>query len=162
VVTHDALLLQGRHSVEARARVVGATEGTDLTPARAEFLIDVLAPEVETTLTSGGTLLRAADAVSFAEALQYRYRELGADTWSSWAALETPERMLTDVSGPLELQVRDEAGNVGSNSESLRGLPPPSDGAGCGDCAAGDTDATRPLYGMLMLLTLGLVLRRQR
>ena len=70
--------------------------------------------------------------------------------------------MLADVTGRLELQVRDEAGNVGSNSESLRGLPPPSDGAGCGDCAAGEGDATRPMYGMLMLLALGLVLRRRR
>jgi MYXO-CTERM domain-containing protein len=163
VVTHDALLLQGRHSLEARARVVGATQGTDLTPARVEFLIDVLSPGLETVATSEGTLLRAADAVSYADALEFRFREPGDDAWSEWATLGTPERLVEEALGHFEFQVRDEAGNVGSNTEALRGLPPPSDGGGCGDCATrGDPDAGRPLYGLLMLMALVVLLRRPR
>ncbi len=162
VISHDSFLLQGRHSVDARARVVGGTGSTDLTPARAEFLIDVLSPRVETVTTQDGTVLRAADAVSYAEALEFRYRELGATEWSSWSTLGTPERLVTDADGQFEFEVRDEAGNVGSNTESLRGLPPPSDGGGCGDCSTGENDASRPLYGLLSLLALGLMLRRKR
>ncbi len=162
VISHDSFLLQGRHSVDARARVVGGTGSTDLTPARAEFLIDVLSPRVETVITQDGTVLRAADAVSYAEALEFRYRELGATEWSSWSTLGTPERLVADAAGQFEFEVRDEAGNVGSNTESLRGLPPPSDGGGCGDCSTGENDASRPLYGLLSLLALGLMLRRKR
>jgi MYXO-CTERM domain-containing protein len=162
VISHDSFLLQGRHSVDARARVVGGTGSTDLTPARAEFLIDVLSPRVETVTTQDGTVLRAADAVSYAEALEFRYRELGATEWSSWSTLGTPERLVADAAGQFEFEVRDEAGNVGSNTESLRGLPPPSDGGGCGDCSTGENDASRPLYGLLSLLALGLMLRRKR
>jgi MYXO-CTERM domain-containing protein len=148
--------------VQARARVVGGVGSTDLTPARAEFLIDVLTPDVETITTADGTVLRAADAVSRAEALEFRYREVGATSWSSWSSLGTPERLVADALGRYEFQVRDEAGNVGSNSESLRGLPPPSDGAGCGDCSTSEGDSSRPLYGLLSLLALGLMLRRKR
>lgn len=162
VISHDSFLLQGRHSVDARARVVGGTGSTDLTPARAEFFIDVLSPDVETVTTEDGTVLRAADAVSRAEALEFRYRELDTTEWSSWTALGTPERLVADAAGQFEFEVRDEAGNVGSNTESLRGLPPPSDGAGCGDCSTGESDGSRPLYGLLSLLALGLMLRRKR
>lgn len=162
VISDDSLLLQGRHTVAARARVVGGVGSTDLTPARAEFLIDLLAPDVETITTADGTILRAGDIVSRAEALEYRYRELGATDWSSWTTLGTPERLVADAVGQFEFQVRDEAGNVGSNTESLRGLPPPSDGAGCADCSTAEGDASRPLYGLLSLLALGLMLRRKR
>jgi len=162
VISHDAFLLQGRHSVDARARVVGGTGSTDLTPARAEFLIDVLSPDVETITTEDGTVLRAADAVSRAEALEFRYRELDTTDWSAWSSVGTPERLVANATGQFEFEVRDEAGNVGSNSASLRGLPPPSDGGGCGDCSTGENDASRPLYGLLSLLALGLMLRRKR
>ena len=57
---------------------------------------------------------------------------------------------------------RDEAGNVGSNSASLRGLPPPSDGGGCGDCATGDASTrSQPLFGLGMLLLLAFAMRRR-
>ncbi|MEZ4328698.1 MAG: MYXO-CTERM sorting domain-containing protein [Polyangiales bacterium] len=162
VVSHDTLLLQGRHSAEARARIVGADTGVDLTPARVEFLIDVLAPEVETTITERGTRLRAADAVTHADALEFRYRALGDETWSSWQTLETPERFVAEAIGEVQFEVRDEAGNVGSNSASLRGLPPPSDGGGCGDCATGDASTrSQPLFGLGMLLLLAFAMRRR-
>jgi hypothetical protein len=83
VISHDSFLLQGRHSVDARARVVGGTGSTDLTPARAEFLIDVLSPQVETVSTVDGTVLRAADAVSYAE-------ELSSSATVSWAPPSGP------------------------------------------------------------------------
>lgn len=162
VISDDSLLLQGRHTVAARARVVGGVGSTDLTPARAEFLIDLLAPDVETITTADGTILRAGDIVSRADALEYRYRELGATDWSSWTTLGTPERLVAGAIGQFEFEVRDEAGNVGSNTESLRGLPPPSDGGGCADCSTAEGDASRPLYGLLSLLALGLMLRRKR
>jgi len=162
VISHDSLSFQGRHTVDARARVVGGNGSTDLTPARAEFLIDVLSPIVETIITEDGTILRAADVVTTADTLQYRFRELDTTEWSEWTTLGTPERLVAEADGRYEFEVRDEAGNVGSNTEALRGLPPPSDGGGCGDCSTGENDGSRPLYGLLSLLALGLMLRRKR
>lgn len=161
VISDPSLVLQGRHSVQARARVVGSPETTDGTPARAEFIVDVLAPHVETVLTNAGTLLRANDIVSDAERLVYRFRERGTEAWSTWRTLAANEQVITDAQGHHEFEVRDEAGNVGHNESSLRGLPPPSDGgAGCGDCGVGGQSPTQPLWGVIMLLTLLGLLRR--
>ena len=163
VIDADTFVLQGRHTIQARSRVVGTVGSQDLTPARAEFLLDLQAPFVEAVETSEGNVLRAGDAVSTAENLEYRYRADGDDAWSDWTTLGSPELALADVTGRTEFEVRDEAGNVGSNAQSLRGLPPPSDGGGCSDCSVnGETDPSRPLTGLLALFGLALVLRRRR
>mgnify|MGYP000868863995 CR=1 FL=1 len=47
--TDPRLWLQGRHSLEIRARVAGEPQTTDPTPAHVEFLVDTVAP--------GGTLI---------------------------------------------------------------------------------------------------------
>lgn len=162
VIDDPILLLQGRHSVEARARVVGASDSADIIPARADFLIDVLAPELEVNRAANLVQVAAMDAVSGAEQLQYRWRSASREEWSEWSLM--PASRLTLESGEdVVVEVRDENGNVASNAESLRGLPPPSDGGGCGDCAvSGEPDASRPLMALALLLGMvGLLRRRQ-
>lgn len=162
VIDDPVLLLQGRHSVEARARVVGATDSADIIPARAEFLIDVLAPELEVSRVENVVRVAAMDAVTRAEQLQYRWRSASRDQWSEWANMPA-SRLTLESSEDVVLEVRDENGNVSSNAESLRGLPPPSDGGGCGDCAVnGEPDASGPLTALAMLLGMVGFLRRRR
>jgi MYXO-CTERM domain-containing protein len=162
IISELSFVLEGRHSVEARARVVGSTASADLTPARAEFLIDNLSPRVQTVMTDAGTILRADDIVSGPDALMYRHRADVTDAWSDWRAVGTSEQLLSEVRGPHFFEVRDEAGNVGHNAEALRGLPPPSDEAGCGDCAAGGETPSRPLWGLLLLVAMCALLRRRQ
>ncbi|MCA9577091.1 MAG: hypothetical protein KC668_16725 [Myxococcales bacterium] len=161
-IDDQVLLLQGRHTVEARARVVGAVDSADIIPASTEFLIDVLAPELEVSREEGLVRVAAMDVVSQPAQMQYRWRSATREDWSEWAVM--PDSRLSFASATdVVVEVRDEVGNVASSEQSLRGLPPPSDGGGCGDCAvAGESDATRPLTALLMLLGMVALLRRRR
>jgi MYXO-CTERM domain-containing protein len=162
VIDDPILQLQGRHSVEARARVVGATDSADIIPARADFLIDVLAPELEVNRAANLVQVAAMDAVSGAEQMQYRWRSASREEWSEWSLMPA-SRLTLESAEDVVVEVRDENGNVASNEQSLRGLPPPSDGGGCGDCAVtGEPDASRPLMALALLLGMvGLLRRRQ-
>jgi MYXO-CTERM domain-containing protein len=162
VIDDPVLLLQGRHSVEARARVVGATDSADIIPARADFLIDVLAPELEVSRAANLVRVAAMDAVSSAEQMEYRWRSASREEWSEWSLMPA-NRLTLESAEDVIVEVRDENGNVASSDQSLRGLPPPSDGGGCGDCAvSGEPDASRPLMALALLLGMvGLLRRRQ-
>lgn len=162
IIDDPVLLLQGRHSVEARARAVGAADSADIIPARAEFLIDVLAPILEVDRVQNVVRVAAMDAVSPATQLEYRWRSASRDEWSEWSLMPA-SRLTLDSTEDVILEVRDENGNVASNAEALRGLPPPSDGGGCGDCSVtGEPDASRPLMAFAMLLGMVGLLRRRR
>ncbi|MFW6067911.1 MAG: MYXO-CTERM sorting domain-containing protein, partial [Myxococcota bacterium] len=161
VIQDEVLFFQARHTLEVRARVAGMPETVDPTPASEEILIDVLAPTVETESTDEGVRVVAADVVSPRDALQYRYRVEGGD-WSEWAGLDG-EPVLDAAPDGVDVEVRDEAGNVGSNRQALiRGLPDANAEGAC-DCAVpGSTSSGTPLAGLGALLLLGLALRRRR
>lgn len=140
VVVEDPMLrFQARHVVEARARVVGEKRSVDLTPAIAEVLVDIEPPLVELAREGGRLYVEAWDLLGD-DALQYRWRPAGADFdresnagWSDWARIS--RRVALPVVGEVEVEVRDDAGNVGSVSSPLiRGVPNPSGGGGC-DCS---------------------------
>ncbi len=151
------LLFQARHTLEARARVVGEPDSVDLTPAVAEILVDVLPPAVELEATDGGVVVSAQDVIS--EQLLVRFREQG-DEWSEWDVLGDDYVIGTDAEY-LEVEVQDEAGNVGSATSALiRGRPNPAAASGCGCSVPGKND-DRPVGGLLLLGLLGLVLSRR-
>jgi len=154
-----ALLLQAHHTIEARARVVGETASVDVTPATAELLIDILAPEITLEEMSDveGVHVVAEDIVSSEETLEMRWR-LDDGEWSTWG----PVTDLEVDPDHVEIEVRDEAGNIGRRVWPLnRGIPNPA-GAGACDCRAG-TGAHAPIGMFASLLVLGaLVVRRGR
>ncbi len=152
------LLFQARHTLEARARVVGEPASVDLTPAVAEILVDVLPPSVELEATDAGVVVDARDVLS--EQLLVRFREAGGD-WSEWDLLTEDYLIGTDAE-EIDVEVQDEAGNIGSASSALiRGRPNPATaGSGCGCTVPGQSDE-RPLAGLLLLGLLGLVLGRR-
>ncbi len=160
----DALLLmQAHHYIEARARIAGRLETADATPARAELLIDVLAPDVtlEASERGLGVHVIADDIVTAADALEMRWRIVDGG-WSSWG----PVTDLDADPSLVQVEVRDEAGNVGRSSAPLiRGIPNPAGGGSC-DCraAVGSGSSSGAPLGLLSTLFVlgGFFLRRSR
>ena len=141
------LLLQARHVIEARARIVGEATTVDLTPARQELLIDLLAPTVELASEHDGTRVLATDVITATEDLDVRYRIVDGELtpWMAWDELG-----MLPV-GSIEVEVRDEAGNIGHASNALvRGRPNPA-GSGCECTVPGDEPDHRPLWALALL-----------
>jgi hypothetical protein len=166
VVEAPQLLLQARHEVEARARVVGEPRTVDPTPARTQVLVDLLAPVVELkqeVTEEGDAIVRvvAADVITPASALRYRHRVAGG-AWTEWSSTSTIAVGPQGTNG-LEVEVADEAGNVGAARMALiRGIPNPAGGGSC-DCgvAGGPTGGDLVLGGFVGLLLLGAARRRR-
>ncbi len=159
-VTHPLLWLQGRHHVDVRARAAGVPESLDLTPARVELLVDTIAPEGSFDGSYGELVVSATDRVSPHEALVYRWRSSGGE-YSMWSALD---RLPIDPAIPLDtidVQARDEAGNIGVIQFHGRTTAPAASGCGCDVGGA----APSPTGGLLLILAAlsGLfVVRRRR
>ncbi|MCB9593194.1 MAG: MYXO-CTERM sorting domain-containing protein [Sandaracinaceae bacterium] len=159
LVDDDILLLQARHEIEARSRVVGEPATVDLSPATAELIVDIIAPRLNVGRTVEGVEVTATDLITPADQLEYRYFVDGS--WTPWGH-RSSYPLATDASG-VRVEVRDEAGNVGSSQAALiRGLPNTAAGGGCGCRVQGDSDSSSP-FGLLALLgALGAVFLRRR
>lgn len=159
IVEDEVLLFQARHIVEARARVVGERDSVDVTPAFAEVLVDILEPQVILTSTPDGTEVRALDVLTDAELLHMRYRAPG-DDWSDWHLMGAATATLSLFEA--EVEVRDEAGNIGSSTNAIiRGIPNPA-GGDCACTVPGGTDADPSTLGWLALIGLAFGIRRRR
>lgn len=158
-IDDDVLLLQARHQIEARARVAGEPQSMDGSPAMAELLVDILPPRVTLERTGEGVSVHAEDVITAQESLQYRHRVAGGE-WSEWSLSSELSLPYDDA---LEVEVKDEAGNVGQAQLALiRGLPNAASGSGCGCSAPGTGGSSLPL-GLLALVALGaLGVRRRR
>jgi MYXO-CTERM domain-containing protein len=160
-IESDAFLLQARHELEVRSRAVGYPESVDTTPAQLEVLVDVLAPFVEVGREETGATITATDVISPRSGLELRTRIDGGE-WTEWQAL--PERAFIPLphdDSAIDVEVRDEAGNVGrSQAAIIRGVPNPAASSGC-NCETPGGEPGAPLFGVGMLLALGLWLRRR-
>ncbi len=164
VLRHKALRLQGRHRIEARARVAGSTVAFDRSPAVAEVLVDVLPPAVRLWREGATLRLSAADVVSARDALRFRLR-MADGAWTDWQPLPDGEDLGVTVLGqdPVEVEVRDEAGNVGSAQLAIvRGVPNPARTGGCGSCTLAASPAEGASGWLLGLVLLGWLGIRRR
>ncbi|MGQ0507164.1 MAG: hypothetical protein ACT4TC_17790, partial [Myxococcaceae bacterium] len=135
-VTHPRLALQGVHEIEVRARLADDPHGVSA-PVKVAMRVDLDAPSVVLRPNGESRTLEviAHDAVTTDGLLQYAYRLGGA----SFSEFGTPLALSLDEieeSGSVEVQVRDETGNVGA--ASYRAAPPPADSSEAprGGCAA--------------------------
>lgn len=163
-ITDSTLLLQARHQVEARSRVVGSEGSVDPTPASSAILVDVLAPSVSLERSASGMVATGDDIISHGD-LTYRFRVDHAE-WSEWSTQDEVAlgaAALAQEQLMVEVEVRDEAGNIGSAREALiRGIPNPAAAGGCG-CRATGGDRGHDALGLaLSLLALGLFISRRR
>lgn len=171
-----AFLLQGRHTIEVRARVQDdwATEGP--VPARLSVLIDSVPPELAVRVERDRVVLRAEDNVSDDAALRYAWK-----TPAGWQeAGKRNELSLADIMAatdggkdPLVVAAVDEAGNRTEKDvdvteiEAFHGKPGTSGGCTCalgGRGARGQTGSTERhgLLALFILLPLALRLGRRQ
>lgn len=143
VVDQDAMLMQGKHVLHVSSRVVSDMASEDSTPVAIPFVIDTLPPVVEAKREGRSVVVRARDYVSAESALVARRRVGSEDAaWSEWAPLADTAAFEADAATPVEVEIRDEEGNIGRVSLPLiRGKADSSlaaAGSGCGCRTAGD------------------------
>ncbi|MEO6420079.1 MAG: hypothetical protein ABIP39_11755 [Polyangiaceae bacterium] len=148
-VKSDYLVFQGKHTLKVWAREVGQQESEDSTPALVPFTIDTLAPKVTVKeATTGTSAVTAWDFVSDDSALVGRYRvtkDGQVGEFGEWAPVAALANLSTPGAVSVDVEVRDEEGNVGTVSSALiRGRPDPSLAAagGCGCSTPGSTNAS--------------------
>jgi MYXO-CTERM domain-containing protein len=167
VLTAEQFWLQGRHTVAVRARVAGAPETTDLTPVELPVIIDSIAPDVALSQDGASVIVDADDMVTGAEDLVVAWRfEGGAWTRAAGVPATIPVGAEVDLAS-LEVQVTDEAGNVGvatGQTAGFHGRVPAGDGGcGCrvGAREGGATRGTLALLGLMAVLGAGVLRRRK-
>jgi MYXO-CTERM domain-containing protein len=170
-VTVDSpyLFLQGKHVLHASARYVGHAESEDTTPAQVPFLIDVLAPVMSVDVSGSTITVNAYDYVSDTSALQARYRLTDADgnvgEWTAWQSLGSVASFDAGSASSAEVQVQDEAGNVGDTNQLIRGRPDPtlpSSSSSCGCSTPGGAQGPAGLAALAVLSIVGAVALRRR
>ena len=110
----------------------------------------------------------ASDVLTPDSELEYRTREPGGE-WTAWTQTGGSNVDLPGASSSVEVEVRDKAGNVGTNVDKLNGgpaagIPDPDKAGGCGCALPGSAGSNAPLGGAGLGLILGLSLwiRRRR
>ena len=131
----ETFWLQGRHLIEARARIAGRPETTDFAPASVDFLVDTLAPAITLAADAAATalLVSAQDSVTSEAQLVASYR-FGNGAFITLGAL--PASLALGEADPASLEVRvvDEAGNTGIATGAnlyFHGRVPAPEGCGC-------------------------------
>ncbi len=171
VLDDPYLFLQGKHTLNAAARVVGHPESEDDNPVQLPFIIDVLAPVVSLDVQGSETTVNAYDYVSDDTGLKVRYRlvdengNLGA--WTDWVSYATFGTIHGGSSASIEVQVQDEAGNVADSNGLIRGRPDPTlpasaSACGCSTPGQPDTGNLGALAAFGLIASLAVMARRRR
>ncbi|MGC4114070.1 MAG: hypothetical protein QM765_05310 [Myxococcales bacterium] len=161
-VEHPALVGQTRHRIEVRARIAG--DGTLVGPPSAgvTFAVDWEPPKVSLAPNAIAGLIdvEAADAVSPKETLEFAYR-VGDGTLSAFGPARPIDLLAIQAAGSIEVQVKDEAGLVGSatwKAPKTAGVTLPANG-GAGEPLGGATSGcTSAGAGLPALWALGFAL----
>ena len=156
-INDPILLLQGRHTLEVRARFAGMSKTMDTTPVRVEFDVDFDRPTLEVELAGGQLRFLGADVVSKHGDLSYAWRASDG-VWSPWSSQNVVDvaSVGPDWDGRLEVRVRDLGGRQAlvQRTFPVHGtVERDSNGSGCECSAPGGT----PTRGSIWLLLVGLV-----
>ncbi len=166
VIKDDQLFVQGKHTLHTAARVVGQPNTEDGTPADIEYVIDALAPFVKLEKDphdSRALTLKAWDIVSKPEALTARY-QVDNQAWSEWKSLSELARIEAPNAASVNVEVKDEEGNIGTVRQALRGAADPTiaaAGSGCGCSTPGTSDNGGLVAVLVGLGALAIVLARR-
>ena len=157
VLKDDQFLLQGRHTLKVSARVAGEAATEDATPAEVPFTIDALAPAVKVEKVGTQAAIQAWDVVSSPATLVGRYRLDNAE-YGSWLPVADIARVEVGSADTVDVEVKDEEGNVRSvHQELIRGKADGSlaaAGSGCGCSTPGNAHA--PSTNGILAAALGL------
>lgn len=164
VVTGPELFMQGRHELRVYARHHGQP-ASQSEAGVLPFVIDVLAPTVALQEKAGHVSIEAWDVVSDEKALVARIAYDGAPLADEWKPLS--EIALDESRESVELQVRDEEGNIGQLKQPLiRGnrdaTIPAVGGCNCDTGPNGTTPGEGALWAAGIVAALFLFKRRSR
>jgi len=130
------LRVQGRHVIQVRSKVVGDPMTLDPEPAEVEFVVDAEPPTIVVGKVEAGKIaLTFTDKVSGDRSVA-RVR-LDGGRWSAW---QSPSDLATvDVGEAMDIDVeaKDEEGNIASTSQELVRGRAEASAAGCGCAVAG-------------------------
>ncbi|MBM4373639.1 MAG: hypothetical protein FJ095_01030 [Deltaproteobacteria bacterium] len=145
---------QGVHKIQVRSRVVGEPMTLDPEPALIELRVDAMPPEVRVVREANRHFrVEASDLVSGDE-VEVRVRlGIGSDAesaewgeWSAWQPVAELASIAYDQATLVEVEARDEGGNVGTVSQALiRGQ---ASGAASGCQCAIEPGAQAPTNGL--------------
>ncbi len=163
LVDSPVLMLEGRHRLEVRSRLVGDPHSTDPTPAVLDLVVDVSAPVI--TLEPGEDeqlLVSLSDTVSHVENIDVRWA-LDNGAFTTWFPASELDTISVGDAELVTVEARDESGQVASQQQAIvRGRPdptlaaPPADSAGCGcRVSAGGSSSTPTGAGLAGLAALG-------
>jgi len=153
-LSQDRLWLEGRHTVEVRARRVGQPSSVDLTPVRLDAVIDTLAPIAALSWDPEGVRITATDNVAGGR-LSARWR-LGDGAWTD-AELPVVVALAGHDAEDLAVEVYDESGNTApTTGRSLAAAAPfhgqaSSSGCGCASSQSSSDGALAILLGGLFV-----------
>lgn len=164
VVSHPRFLLQGKHVISVRARVVEDPHA----PSAAHdigFVVDWDAPEVKLTASTVSDLLEvsARDVIS-GDKLEFAY-QVGAGVQSAFGPARPISLSAVEAQGGVTVFARDEFGNVGQArwvppTVALRpeGAPPPFETSNPSNSSGGCSSSG---FSLLALGALALLRRRR-
>lgn len=163
LIKDDQLFLQGRHVLHVTSRVVGEPETEDATPADVPYVIDALAPFVKIQRDGASAKIEAWDLVSKNDALVARFRIDDRDL-GEWLPLSELEAIDVGAAESIDVEVKDEEGNIGTVRQALRGRTDPTLGSasGCGCSTPGTQTPGGALALALGAGALALVVLRRR
>ena len=153
-----SFVFQGRHILEAQARVAGKPETIDTEPAKVELLVDGVPPEINIAQENSSTLLiTAEDIVSKTDKIKLLIKKISLDgTIQETKETIPPLRIKTDDMNLWEIEITatDEAGNTSTRVFEIRGrLPePPPDSSGCGSCALSENSEKAKLSPSIVMV----------
>lgn len=162
-IKNDVLRIEGKHTFEVRSRIVGQPYTLDATPDLHEIMIDTVAPDARISPMNGNREVSfdIRDMVSKGATLvRYRFDEGAYSAWipaSDLGAVKVPEEV-----GAIEVEAKDEGGNVGTaRQEIIRGLPRGDGGCGC-VLVGTENPTTKWPIGLLGAGLLGMFIQRRR
>ncbi|MGM0554907.1 MAG: hypothetical protein ACQEVA_00825 [Myxococcota bacterium] len=177
VIQDPALVLQGHHTIDVRARYRGEPGSVETEYASVTVPVDYQKPDFSIERSGAIVSLEATDVVD--DELEYRYRivdDMGGSDWTAWSTEASID--LAEIGAPERLrlvaQVRDDAGYVAEDEQNIDWDPnamadpieensPAQDDRRFGCSAGGDSSPVGPFGLMLLFGALGLaVLRRNR
>jgi hypothetical protein len=156
-----AFVGQGRHTIEVRARAEGEPATADREPARIEFVIDTVPPELSARIVAGQVVATARDEVS--EHLEYAFQfdDAAPTPWGGSERVALPSGVER-----VRVFVRDEAGNEANLTlrvaRLIRGGPSTDASSGCGCAVPGRARGHDGAAWLACLVGVGALAARRR
>ncbi|MEP7123587.1 MAG: hypothetical protein ABJE95_21845 [Byssovorax sp.] len=153
------LRVQGKHVIEVRSKVAGDPSTLDEEPAQVEVVVDAVAPTITIGKVEAGNkvALTFKDKVSGDRSVA-RVR-LDGGKWTEWQLVPALATVDVGEAGDIDVEAKDEEGNVATASQELVRGRVEAGAAGCGCTVAGADQSTSGSIWLLGVAVAGIASR---